>query len=248
MSPHALSAVVSACTDPVGAALAGALVRRGARVLLVARDADRLVALAAALAPYGDQRVRVDAIAADITSPAGCRAVRDAAVARGVNAIVDAPCEAAFACPGSAADPATATLLARTLLPHLIGQRHARVLTIGPSFVRGVQTNVRALRVNQAALRAASQALRHELAGTGVCVQYLGRRVTDRAAGLAEAGTNPLALALRKDQPEHIAAVAVQMLLAGTRERFLGVRGDLLGHLIAAAGQLFDPRVGPRRA
>lgn len=217
-------------------------------MLLVARDADRLVPVAATLMPYGDQRVRVDAIAADITTPAGCRAVRDAAVARGVNALVNAPGEAAFATADNTADAATVMRLTRTLLPQLLAQRDARVLTIGPSFVRGVRTDADALRVNQAALRRASDSLRHELGGTRVRVQYLGRRVTDHAADLAKAGALPLALALRKDQPDAVAAVAVQMLLAGTRERFLGVRGDVLGRISAAAAAFFDPAPRQRRA
>jgi short-subunit dehydrogenase len=254
MKPQMLSVVLTGATDPVGAELARTLVSRGARVLLVSRRIEPLVALARALAP-DDHRYRVDALAADIATPHGCRAVVDAATARGVNALANAPGtdlytrrEAHTADAVAAAGLAATVQMTRALLPHLLGQPEARVLNIGPSFVDGVLVDADAIRASQNALRGVSESFRRVVAGSAVRVQFLGRRSPRRALPPYAAGAGVIAGASRNDRPEYIASVATEMLLAGTRERFLGLRGDLLGRMNGVVSALFNPAPKHRRA
>lgn len=258
MQPQKLSVVLTGVTDPVGAELARALVSRGARVLLVARSAEPLVALARALAAADDHRYRVDALAADIATAHGCRTVVDAALARGVNVLANAPGAELYAprdepAAGTAQAVAAGGLastmqITRALLPHLVGQREARVLNIGPSFVHGMFADPAAVRATHDALRGLSEALRREVAGSTVRVQFLGRRSGSRALDSHAARPGDSARGARKDRPEYIASVAMQMLLAGTRERFLGFRGDMLGRVNAIWAALLDPAPNQRRA
>ncbi len=255
MKPHALSVVLTGNIDPVGAAVARALVRRGARVLLVARQTAPLVALARELAPPHDDRYQVDALAADIGTAHGRRAVLDAAVARDANALVNTTSAVPGAAPRTLPDLhatesttgtlAAATQITRTLLPHLLSQPDARVLNIGPAVANAAPAEAPALRARHDALRGASQSLRRELAGGSVRVQFLGRHWSGRAVDPASSSTS-VAMA-RGEQPEYIASVAVQMLLAGTRERVLGGRSDVLGRVNAALAALLHPAPNQRR-
>jgi NAD(P)-dependent dehydrogenase (short-subunit alcohol dehydrogenase family) len=237
VQPHGLSVVVTNSTSRVGAAIARGLVCRGARVLLVACDAEPLAALARHLAPPDDQRYRVDALAANIATAHGCRAVIDAAAARKVNALVNAPPDAPYplgrvdAHRGEGCERSlSAQLLTRGLLPLLRAQADARVLNIGPLFLRGTGSDTGNLAELQNTLRRTSRALGRELAGSAVRVQFLGRRVTPRAVQAAAHADHP---GSRTERPDYIGSVAVQTLLAGTRERFLGLRGDLAGRVNA---------------
>ena len=136
-----LSVVLTGATNSVGAALARALVARGARVLLVARSAAPLAELARELTRDDDHRHRVDALASDVTNPGALLGIRDAAIARGANVLINA----ANADDGEALQALDAVhidailqsnlvapvQLTRALLPHLLRQPSARVLNIG---------------------------------------------------------------------------------------------------------------------
>jgi short-subunit dehydrogenase len=137
--------------------------------------------------------------------------------------------------------------ITRTLLPHLRSRPDARVLTIGLSFVDGASADPATIRANQDALRGASEALRREVAGGSVRMQFLGRRAITRALDPGTTAEHGAATS-RVDRPQYVASVAVQMLLAGTRERFLGTPGDLMGRVNAVLGALFHTAPKHRRA
>ena len=253
MKPQELSVVLTGATDPVGAALARAFVKRGARVLLIAKGAAPLVVLARELSPGDDHRYRVDALAADITTAHGCRAVFDVAIARNANALVNAPgadestvrddLDPQHADPVAQRNLFAAVEITNALLRHLLCQPEARVLNIGPAPAR---RRGGALTIDDGdRLRGVCEALRREVAGSYVRIQFLGRRASWRWFD-AQAGGR--AGASRNDRPEYIASVALEMLVAGTSERFLGIRGDMLGRLKALVSQWFDPAPRHRRA
>ena len=79
------SVVLTGASGGIGAATARALVAAGARVLLVARDGNRLTKLADKLGA-GDQ---VAAFATDLTTATGRAQLRDLAVARHANVLVN---------------------------------------------------------------------------------------------------------------------------------------------------------------
>ncbi|HTT11627.1 MAG TPA: SDR family NAD(P)-dependent oxidoreductase [Burkholderiaceae bacterium] len=246
MKPNELSVVLTGATGGVGAALARQLVARGARVLLVARTAAPLAALARALAREDDNRHRVDALAADVTSTSARRGIRDAAIARNVNALINAascgepgPLQAME---GGHIDAVLQTnlvapiQLTRSLLPHLLQARAARVLSIGATPGRIAPPGTAALTASQAGLRSFCTALRRDLADTTVRVQFLGRSSAVRESAAL---------------PDYVAGVALRMLLAGSSERLLHPNGAWLDRLDAMApmwlNDLLDRSTGTRR-
>ena len=254
--------VLTGATGRVGAELARRLFTRGARVLLVARTATALVALAHELAGEEDHRHRVDALAADITNAAARLAIRDAAIARDANVLINAAC-ADEAGPLSELNAARVDAmlqtnlvapvqLTRILLPHLLHQREARVLSLGSALGRTGLPGASVYGASQFGLRGFSEALRRELADTNLRVQFLGRRSTWREFGDRHVEREYRAVASGSDRPAYIAEAALRMLLAGRSEQFLGLSSSLLGRVNALAplwldGLLKRRRVLPRR-
>jgi short-subunit dehydrogenase len=223
VKPSDLSVVLTGATGGVGRALARELVARGARVLLVARTAAPLAALARDLAREDDNRHRIDALAADVTSAAARLGVRDAAIARNANVLINAA-STDEAGPFQALDVVRvdavlqtnlvgAMQLTRALLPHLLKQPTARVLSIGSARDGTGLPGATAF----IGLRGFCEALRRELADTAVRAQFLGR------------------LSARDELHDYVAGVALRMLLSGTSERFLGASNGILGRLDALA-------------
>jgi short-subunit dehydrogenase len=257
-----LSVVLTGATGGVGAALARELVTRGARVLLVARTAPALAALARELAREDDNRHRIDALAADVTSASARLGVRDVAIARNANVLINA---ASADQPGPLYDldatRADAVLqtnlvapvqLTRALLPHLLRQPEARVLNIGSALGRTGLPGASVYGASQFGLRGFSEALRRELADTNVRVQFLGRRSAWREFNDHQVNTEYRASASPGDLPAYVADAAVTMLVAGTSERFLGLSSAALGRLNALVplwldGLLKHRRVSPHR-
>ncbi|HYS12181.1 MAG TPA: SDR family NAD(P)-dependent oxidoreductase [Burkholderiaceae bacterium] len=241
MKPNDLSVVLTGATGSVGAALARELVARGARVLLVARTAAPLVALARELAREDDNRHRIDALAADVTSASARIGIRDAAVARNVNALINA---------ASADEPGplyeldatrvdavlqtnlgAAMQLTRALLPHLLRQPEARVLNLGSALALTALPGAAVYSASQFGLRGFAEALRRELADTNVRVQFLGRQPASPVHDPHELDEDQVRE--RSEVPEYVASVALRMLLAGSSERFLGISNTVLGRLNA---------------
>jgi 3-oxoacyl-[acyl-carrier protein] reductase len=72
-------AIVTGSSRGIGRAIASSLAAEGARLVLNARGAEALQQVASELAARGTQ---VEAVAADVTTPAGCRSLFDAAMQR----------------------------------------------------------------------------------------------------------------------------------------------------------------------
>lgn len=249
MNVRELSVVLTGATGHFGRALARRLVARGARVLLVARTAPALAALALELGAADEQRQRVDALAADVTRAADRCAIRDAAIARGANALVNAACADQTGAldlidPAQVETIVLTNLLApvqmtRALLPHLLAQPQARVLNIGSMLGRVGRPGHAAFSASKFGLRGFSEALRRELAGTPVRVQLLAlRRIPDTADGRQLAGDRAATQA--PGQPDYAALAAVRMLCSGAAERQLGLPDAALGRVNGLAPRWLD--------
>ena len=232
MKPARMSVLLTGASGGIGALIAGELVRAGAQVLLVARTPGPLTALAARLGGQRGAGACVAALAADITRAADRQLLAQAAADRGVNVLVN---NAAAACFGefSAMDDGqiaevmltnlVAPLqLARALLPQLTAQPEARLLNIGSTLGRIGLPGYAVYGASKFGLRGFSEALRRELAATGVRVQYLGPRATRTAFNDHRVDAYNAATNTAVDTPEWVARAAVRLLEDGTPERFLG--------------------------
>jgi short-subunit dehydrogenase len=256
MKPEDLSVVLTGAAGGIGSELADALVDAGARVLLVGRRGETLAALVESLG--ASARHRVQALAADVTSVAGRAAIRGIAAARGCNALVNnaaLPCFGAFEDlePQQIDDVLQTNLVAPiqltlALLPQLRAQPQARVLNVGSATGRLGLPGFAVYGAGKFGLRGFSEALRRELADTPVRVQYLGARATRTRFNDGRAETFNRATRTAVDMPAAVADAAVELLLSGRAEKFLGFPESLAVRLNGLAPTWLDRAFAPHRS
>jgi short-subunit dehydrogenase len=223
------SVVLTGASGGIGAASARALVAAGASVLLVARDRHRLSAFAQTLAAREGQ---VAALAVDLATTTGRTQLRDLAIARRANVLVN---NAGIPCFGALEDIDDAKIalvaatnlvapiaLTRALLPHLRRQPEAIVLNIGSTLGRLGLPGFSVYAATKFGMRGFSESLRRELAGSGVDVLYLAPRATKTRFNDANVAEYNRATGTREDTPDAVARAVLRTLERNTPERQLG--------------------------
>jgi 3-oxoacyl-[acyl-carrier protein] reductase len=188
------TALVLASTGGLGAAIATALGREGANVVVTGRNREKAKSLAASLPS-------AVAVPVDLTGPDATTTVVEATRAAFGDpdiVVLNGPGPA----PGTATElgvdqarTATETLLVphvavlRETLPAMRERGWGRVLAVGSSGVEAPLANLVSSNVGRAALAAYLKTLASEVAADGVTVNMLlpGRIATDRLAALDEA-------------------------------------------------------------
>lgn len=240
--------VLTGASGGIGAAIGRLLVFEGARVLLVGRSRQNILRLTSELEARIPSRVRLDALVADVTTPAGRDAIQHAAEMRNVNVLINNAGVSSFGALGSLTEAGiTASvqtnllapmLLTCALLPHLQKQPRALVLNVGSTLgsigVPGFST----YGAGKAGLRGFSEALRRELADTAVGVQYLAPRAVDTPFNDAHTLAFNKATGSHMDKPEQVAQAVLKMIETEAAERYLG-----FGERIAARVNALSPRV-----
>ncbi len=257
MKPQELSVVLTGASGGIGSALATRLAAAGARVLLVGRRSAPLAKLAESIGAEV-RTLRVQALAADVTSAAGRATIRDIAAARGCNALIN---NAALPCFGSFADTDAGQIdavlqtnlvapiqLTLALLPQLLAQRRSRVLNIGSATGRLGVPGFAVYGAGKFGLRGFSETLRRELADTPVRVQYLGARATRTGFNDERADDFNRRTRTAVDAPEAVAEAALKLLLSGGAEKFLGFPEAIAVRLNSLAPRLLDRSFAPHRA
>jgi short-subunit dehydrogenase len=246
MKIEQMSVVLTGAAGGIGSAAAHALTRAGARVVLVGRSPERLARLTQALA----EPAAVTTVVADVTTAQGRAAIHAAALEQGANVLVN---NAGLPCFGTLealdADRIVRAmetnllapmLLTRLLLPHLRAQPAARILNVGSALGSLGLPGFSAYSAAKFGLRGFSEALRRELQGSQVSVQYLAPRVTRTAFNDEAADAFNRATGAQSDSPEQVAAALVQTLRRGTPERLLGFPEKLAARINGMVPQLLD--------
>ena len=218
----------------IGQAAARALVDAGAAVLLAGRSPARLAAQARTLLHETSAAVapRVEWHAADLAQPNGVADLARAASAWGCNVVVHnagvpgfgrleafTPAEVAEVLHLNLVVP---MLLTQALLPGLRAHSTARVIFIGSVLGRLGLPGYSVYGASKFGLRGFAEALRRELADTGVGVQYLGPRSTRTGFNSDAAAHYNRATGTAMDEPHIAARALVELLHSGAPERFLG--------------------------
>ena len=223
--------LLTGATGGIGHCLALELARRGARLALAGRNADRLARLAGEIS---NASAPAATLPADLTSPGSHAALVERALESlgGIDALINNAGRSHF---GAFVDQDEAAmrelietnltaplLLTRAVLPHLIRRGTGCIVNVGSVFgAIGFPYNA-AYSASKFALRGFSEALRRELADTGVAVLYVAPRATATAmngpaarALMAETGT-------AVDAPAKVAASIADALADGRKELTLG--------------------------
>ena len=243
--------VLTGASGGIGRSMARALVRSGAAVMLVGRSLPALTALAgecagAAMAP--PERLCVHA--ADLCDAAAVDDLRAAATAWGANVVVHNAGVPSF---GRLESLSTAEirqvldtnllapmLLTQALLPHLRRLPHAQVICVGSALGRLGLPGFSAYSASKFGLRGFAEALRRELRGGPVRVQYLGPRSTRTGFNSAEVEAYNQATGTAVDTPDTVALALLDLLQSEAAERFLGFPEKLAVRLNGLAPSWLD--------
>ena len=220
-------ALMTGASGGIGQALVARLAQGGARLLLVGRQ---LAALEDLVQRFPGQ---IELVCADITEAGGREAVLAAARrfgglnslinAAGVNrfSLLEAHDEADIAALIGLNLTATVQLTHR-LLPLLRQQERALLVTLGSTFGSIGYPGFSAYCASKFALRGFAEALRRELADTGIKVLYIAPRATRTPMNSAQVVAMNEALNVAMDDPLAVAEQIVQALVGERQELYLG--------------------------
>jgi short-subunit dehydrogenase len=224
--------LLTGATGGIGQSAAEAFIAAGASVMLAGRSPARLATIARRLAAMPGAVQRVQWCVADLDEAASVQSLAGAAAHWGCNVLVHGAGTPSFG-PFESEDGQTMLrvlrtnllapmLLTQALLPHFRTQRRAQVLCVGSVLGRIGLPGFSVYSASKFGLRGFAEALRRELAGTPVRVQYIGPRSTRTAFNSpgVEAYNRDTGTAM--DSPAQVAAAMVRMLEDECAERFLG--------------------------
>lgn len=244
------SAVVllTGASGGIGRATARALVERGARVLLTARNRHSLDVLRAKLGNDED----VGVFAADLTSSADRERLVDYAKhwKGGIDVLINNAGIGEFrSFPQQTSDRIVELIatnleaplqLTRLLLPHLLQRPAAHVLNVGSVYGAIAYPGYAIYSAAKYGLRGFSEALRRELADTSVRVQYLAPRATRTEMNSPAVDALNERLGSVVDPPEKVAEAICRMLESSAPSRTIGWPERLYVRLNAIAPQIID--------
>lgn len=248
MNRAARHILITGATGGIGSATARALAKRGHHLTLIARDEGRLGQLVDEIAVG---RTHVAAISTDLTDTAGHRHLIEQAIARQgpIDVLVNNAAINWFGrferMPAAdidrllLTDIAVPMHLARAVLPYMQRRRAGSIVNVGSVFGSIGFAGFAVYSGCKFALRGFSEALRREVAGSGVHVLYVAPRYTKTAfnTGLVDRMAQGLGMAV--DDPERVGArivAAMDRLQAETTigwpERFFARLNGLSPRLV----------------
>jgi short-subunit dehydrogenase len=249
MKATSIRALVTGGAGGIGQAIASDLLWRGASVLLVDRDTAALGRTAERLARFGDC---VRTLAADLTSAADRQRICSTAAEwrGGVNVLVNNAGVNHFRMfedqPAGQIDLAIAINvqapmhLCHELLPHLRRQPEACILNTGSVFGAIGYPGYAVYSATKFAVRGFTEALRRELADTGVRVHYVAPRATRTGINTSAVERMNAELGVAMDPPEIVAKAVCDMLEGGRAEAVIGWPEKLFARVNGVLPRLVD--------
>lgn len=223
--------IITGASSGIGRALAFAFAQRGARVVLVARTAERLEAVRREIEPYSADAL---VIPADITDEAQRQQVVDRTLETfgRIDILVN---NAGYSLIGPAQDQDLAKVrgmlelnlwapirLTQMVLPVMLENHHGYIMNIGSALGRVAMPLFAPYVASKVGLSGFSDALRRELAGTGVHVTLVlpGWTRTEMIAPGAEEILERYGYTV--EHPDEVAEGAILGLVRGENEVVLG--------------------------
>lgn len=243
--------VLTGAAGGIGSASARALLQAGATVMLVGRSAPKLDELAERLVrETGVTAARVDTCTADLMRSDDLAALAVRASGWGGNVLVHNAGLPSFGrlqdMPVNDLQAVMQTnlvapmLLTRAMLPHLLSRPQARVICVGSALGAIGLPGYSVYSASKFGLRGFAQALRRELLGSAVQVQYLGPRATKTGFNSEAAEQHAQQTGSKMDTPERVAQELLTLLHSGAAERFVGYPEKLAVRINGLAPSLLD--------
>jgi short-subunit dehydrogenase len=241
--------LITGASGGIGGAIARQLAQRGATLILINRDSDKLAAFAAELRASGG---KVIPLAGDLATPGEPARLVQAALDQAGTVDILVNCAGVqnfgFFAEESAADTATLfnintiapIALTNALLPHLLKKGKGQIVNLGSIFGSIGFPCFASYSASKFALRGFSEALRRELAGSGIGVTYVAPRFTRTAFNRNAVTRMANALKMNQDEPESVAASVIAAIEHNDRERYLGWPEKLFVRINSILPRLVD--------
>jgi short-subunit dehydrogenase len=239
--------ILTGAAGGIGAHLARMLAAEGARLCLTDVNSAALDDLCDTL---GDTRIL--RVAADICRPEGrskivgatrdCLGGIDTLInAAGINPFgVYARTDAAQIEKTMEINILAPMLLIREVLPEMLSQASGQIVNIGSTFGSIGFAWFSTYSASKFALRGFSQALRRELADTGIDVIYIAPRAVRTAINSAAVYRMAEATRMKMDEPDAVARQILEAMRRGRKERFLGFPESLFVHINSVLPGIVD--------
>ncbi len=220
------SILITGASRGIGQALARRLAAPERRLLLTGRDSEGLRATAEGLAG------EITLLSADLQEPEDRRRLVNTAIEQSVEVLINNAGTGAFSRIDDVHDRALQDLietnllapmrLTRDLLPHLRHRPHAQIVNIGSTFGSIGFPGQATYCASKFALKGFTQALRREVAGDGITVQYIAPRATQTTFNSAAVDQLNRALGNRSDTPKAVAEAIARYLKKPAGDYYLG--------------------------
>ena len=250
MKIHGSTILLTGACGGIGRAVAHELARRGAYLVLAGRKSIVLDALAAELRAVGATQVFplcIDLAAPGAASDLARQAFAVAGRLDGMIHCAGIQSFSAFVSESEQAADAVFTLntlvpmrLTRAVLPHLLHQRSGRIVLVGSIFGSIGFPFFVSYSASKFALRGFAEALRRELAGTGVGIAYVAPRFTRTAFNRSAVVRMAEAMRMNQDEPEAVAARIIAAFEHGGGNQYLGWPEKLFVRINSLLPQLVD--------
>ena len=229
MSEH-YHILLTGAAGGIGSTIARHFAAAGHSLLLTDINRESLEQLAERLRT--EQHAAVQILAADLTSGEGRRQIVAAARQSSVDVLINAAGFNRFGLLEHIGDAdverifsiniISPILLCKALLPWLTTLKSAHIVNIGSTFGSLGYAGFASYSASKFSLRGFSEALRREIADTGVEVHYLAPRAVKTAFNEDAVNQMNKALGVSMDSPEVIPGAIERMLKRGQSEHFIG--------------------------
>jgi len=243
------SILITGASGGIGSAIARQLAQRGASLILVNRDREKLEAFAAELGMIGGS---VLALTGDLAVPGEAAEVVNRAIKKAGSIDILINCAGVQNFGFFAEESATATAhlfnvntiapiaMANAVLPNMLKNGKGQIVNVGSVFGSIGFPCFATYSASKFALRGFSEALRRELTGTGVGVTYVAPRFTRTAFNRSVVARMANTLKMNQDEPESVAASVIAGIERDDFDRYLGWPEKLFVRINSILPRLVD--------
>ena len=253
MQLHNQRVLLTGASSGIGKELAHELAASGSKLLLVGRRVTDLAKLSQQIAASGGT-ARI--VAADITTSDGRALIINEAMRcfGGIDVLINNAGVSDFTA-FSQADPAlierifktnvtAPILLTRAVVPQMIEQGQGRIVNMGSIFGSIGFAYFAAYSSSKFALRGFSEALRRELAGTGVDVTYVAPRAVKTAINSTAVYRMAEAVKMKMDNPDVVAKWILRCIEKDKKDAYYGLAEIFFVKLNGLLPRIVDKGLG----
>jgi short-subunit dehydrogenase len=233
----------------IGSQTALALAEKGAELVLVDRNAQRLEHLQQQIEARGG---KAHLVSCDLAAAGAPQVLAQQAIAAmgGVDVLVNCAGIASFGLFSEETPEGIETLwrinvivpmqLARALLPQMIARGSGRIVNVGSIFGSIAFAYFTAYSASKFAMRGFSEALRRELEDTGVGVTYVAPRYTKTPLNDGAVSRMAQAVGMNSDEPVTVALHVVRAIEKDRKDYYIGWPESLFVRINAILPRLVD--------